>query len=1659
MRTPEMSDAAPRPSRPVAEPARSGPRAAGVLTVLAAVFASLLVAAPASGVDRVALVQAGTTIDALEVTGDGRYVYAAGGWFGKDNHEIAVLRAADRTIVERFEIDFNVADLELDNAAGLLYVARYESGGWGGVSYHDDFTGEQLGMIATGDTSAGIELNEESGSLYIANGGAGSLWRVDTTSYERTGGVALDRALYDLALSPDGSMLALIGASGLILVDEETLEVTHRDSSFAYTSGVSFGPTGDRVFVVEPGEDTLTVIDAEDGSVERTIHVPGGPVAVEVAPRGDVAYVVTPHTATRGTLTVVSVETGSVLQVVRVTGGANPNPRSIVLDPEGEEAYVGVFGTGEVGVFELLTAPLAPTSTALSATETSLTLTWEPPVYDGGADVTGYTVSYRATGEVSFNAVALGPAVRSFTLDGLTRGEVMQFRVRAANERGEGAESPLLYGAASAPPGVPSDLQAQPGDGQVELTWANSTDDGGSAVTDYRIEYRAGGGDWRVGSTTPGGNAPRRVVHGLTNGTEYEFRVSSINLAGASEPSESISATPFVIPAAPTAVTARPGDSSSWVTWDAAPNSIVEAFNVTVRQGGTVVAEYSIAPHLRGLTLEALENDATYSVTVTAVTPYGDSAASAPVEVTPVASDRPNAMARVLAGGFPRMFGFMSTPDGERLLLPHYLDDEVHVIDTATGSLVERLTTFPIPGAGVEPATAIVSPDGRTVYTLDFSGASVTHLDLATGELRARAKLSGLPTSGALAPDGSRLWVVNNFDDGLEVLDAVTLEGIAEVSAPYRASGAAFSADGARVYVGSSSPSVRSVAVYDAQALTLVAEIEVAGGPVDLDVTPDGSRLVVISESENVLTVFDLRGSADPVVIPLGGVPQGVATSPDSTVAYVSLLSGGGETAVVDLGTYEIVDRIPTPGTPEAIHVSSASGALYVSLVDQGVAELVEAAMPGAPSGLTATRGDGEVSLAWTAPADDGGGAVLDYVVEYADSTEQWQVLSRSRSSATSATVSGLANGELHGFRVSAVNGAGTGRASEVATATPAAVPGAVTELEATARDQALTVTWEAPVSDGGEPVTGYRVELREVGDDTVLATSTPTEMTATMSGLVNGAAYELSVIAINAVGDSAAATVEATPRTVPGAPTGLVAARGNGQLSLSWTASIDDGGDDVFDYVIEIREAGGTWGSVDDDESATTSATLTGLTNGTAYEVRVSAVNGAGKGAASGVASGVPATAPGAVENLIATPGNGEIALAWDASEDDGGEAVTGYRVQWRIAGGTWSTAQPLSSRRATLAGLANGEEYEFRVWAVNAVGDGLIDAVLATPRTSPDAPTALVATGGDGEIALTWNAPGDDGGDAVSDYVIELREAGDAWETVDDGESASTAATVTGLTNGITYEVRVSAVNAAGPGLSAEASATPEALPSAPLALEVTPADGALSLAWQAPADDGGRAVSHYLIEHRVEGGVWEGIETAADDGTAYELGGLVNGTFYEVRVSARNSVGVGPAIEVVAAAPRTTPDAPTGLDVTPGADRVQVRWVEPSDGGSAITGYLIEYRLPGGSWMPFVPGGGAGAGGVVSAPVALAAVADTEATILGLTPETTYEVRVTALNEAGRSAASAPVSFTTLAAGAGGLPVTGPGPTLAFAALAALVAASAGLALRRRAVAVRR
>ena len=116
--------------------------------------------------------------------------------------------------------------------------------------------------------------------------------------------------------------------------------------------------------------------------------------------------------------------------------------------------------------------------------------------------------------------------------------------------------------------------------------------------------------------------------------------------------------------------------------------------------------------------------------------------------------------------------------------------------------------------------------------------------------------------------------------------------------------------------------------------------------------------------------------------------------------------------------------------------------------------------------------------------------------------------------------------------------------------------------------------------------------------------------------------------------------------------------------------------------------------------------------------------------------------------------------------------------------------------------------------------------------PRTFAGAPTALTAVGGGNEAALSWTAPTNNGGAAVTDYRIEFSsDGGTTWSAFSDAISAETSATVDGLAPGTQYRFRVAAVNAAGVGTFSSASAAAKTFERAPeltLTLDQQSADG---------------------------------------------------------------------------------------------------------------------------------------------------------------------------------------------------------------------------------------
>ena len=181
----------------------------------------------------------------------------------------------------------------------------------------------------------------------------------------------------------------------------------------------------------------------------------------------------------------------------------------------------------------------------------------------------------------------------------------------------------------------------------------------------------------------------------------------------------------------------------------------------------------------------------------------------------------------------------------------------------------------------------------------------------------------------------------------------------------------------------------------------------------------------------------------------------------------------------------------------------------------------------------------------------------------------------------------------------------------------------------------------------------------------------------------------------------------------LPSAPTNLSVTGGNGQATVSWTAPT---GVIAQAPVTDYREQystdnGTTWTTFTAAASTATSATVTGLTNGTAYVFRVAATNGVGVGAYTEASAAVTPGVPSAPTSLAATVGNAQVALAWTAPTATGGSAITNYLVQYSSnSGSSWTTFSRSASTAAsaTVTSLTNGTAYTFRVAAVNNFGQG---------------------------------------------------------------------------------------------------------------------------------------------------------------------------------------------------------------------------------------------------------------------------------------------------------------------------------------------------------------
>ncbi|GAA3400149.1 S-layer homology domain-containing protein [Paenibacillus hodogayensis] len=402
--------------------------------------------------------------------------------------------------------------------------------------------------------------------------------------------------------------------------------------------------------------------------------------------------------------------------------------------------------------------------------------------------------------------------------------------------------------------------------------------------------------------------------------------------------------------------------------------------------------------------------------------------------------------------------------------------------------------------------------------------------------------------------------------------------------------------------------------------------------------------------------------------------------------------------------------------------------------------------------------------------------------------------------------------------------------------------------------------------------------------------------------------------------------------------------------------------------------------------------------------------------------------TPPAVPDGLRAESGDGLIALAWTANAESD---LAGYRIYGREEGAQeWSIRTDAGlSVSHTASELTNGRAYEFAVAAYDKSGNesAKSELVRATPKagnpppdvTPPAVPSELRADSGDGKVILTWEPSREDD---LAGYRIYWRVSeGTAWSE-SDKPGRENGYTVTGLTNGTTYEFAVSAYDTSG-NESAKSEMrretprngqTPDREPPAvPSGLRAEPGVRKIQLSWTANTE---ADLDSYRIYSRVMGSpIWSGGVDVGRE-TTYTVLDVWHDRTYEFAIAACDTSGNISAKSATVSAtplseeqPDTTPPAvPAGLAAVAGDGRVALNWTANAE--ADLAGYRVYVRAAGASsW-----GAAQEAGKTASY------------TATGLSNGIAYELAVAAYDESGNeSTKSGAVQATPTGGGGGNLP----------------------------------
>ncbi|XP_071479592.1 twitchin-like [Diadema antillarum] len=616
-----------------------------------------------------------------------------------------------------------------------------------------------------------------------------------------------------------------------------------------------------------------------------------------------------------------------------------------------------------------------------------------------------------------------------------------------------------------------------------------------------------------------------------------------------------------------------------------------------------------------------------------------------------------------------------------------------------------------------------------------------------------------------------------------------------------------------------------------------------------------------------------------------------------------------------------------------------------------------------------------KIPLEWTKPKRDGGAPIQGYNVERKNpDTGKWEPINKTPIRGTKYTVP-TAEGEEYDLRVVAETEAGAGEPSEATGPVLAKDPEIPPKLELKNMKD-LTVkagqTFKLNLKYSGTPypTCKWSHSSKELtGDERVKMRSTPVESEMSTWGAARADSGTYTVTVSNPFGTEKA-SAEVTVIDKPSPPQKPLEIKDvfSESLTLTWNPPEDDGGMPLSNYIIEKRDVRRSGWSVINDTTRDTTYKVTRLVEGTEYMFRVAAENAEGTSkwleASKSVVAKNPyeeASAPGTPE--VVDYDKDFVELEWEKPKKDGGAPIEGYVVEKREKGSNrWQevTTSPVKGTSYKVQGLPAGRELEFRVAAVNKAGQGKFSECSAPQKTKPKFArpelkgdklrdiklkagqdfTLTLKFEGAPPPTITWSLNGNKL--STSDRLTIKEEEEQTELKVRMAERSDTG----------TYELKLT--NDAG-DVKTSCNVNVQDAPSAPRGpLEISDvfADHC-QLTWQPPEDDGGSDILNYLVEKCEEGDDYWSKVTGFCQDPQVQANKLHQGVTYKFRVKAENAAGFTSApLESEMVKAKNPYDEPTspGKPRIPSYDKTtaDLEWDKPSsDGGSKITGYVVERR----------------------------------------------------------------------------------------------------------------